>query len=261
MWGAFRRAGLPVHDEEPPLRQIHEIAERYATCERPAGFKSAVLVYDLETLKQLFEANPSFRVLVGLRDPVEWAWSWFWYQRRIVEDACKTEGPETPDGKGLRSSPMFDRDRLSKVRASDFVKSDVPYPKLSRKDGLFHALLGEMFACFPRERIMLFDVAELSSNWRRTVARCLQFIEADCLLPDPIHGNVNQRKPASSTAPEFETIAYQYYEDSYDKLCDFLTANDYADLAKLFSERSRTWSKKVKIAQPRSEDSGNTNAV
>jgi hypothetical protein len=224
---------------EPNLRGILDIAEEFGAGGPPAGFKSAILVYEPRILSQLYEVNPHFRVLVGLRDPVEWAWSWYWYQRRNVEDACRREGPQTPGGKLLFSSRVFHRERLSGVTALDFIQGDVAYPNRSRRDGLFHVVLEEIYACLPPEQVMLFDVSQLAADWPRAVAGCLGFIQPDRPVPHAIHGNENARKPATGMAPNFEISAYRYYRDSYEQLSRFVAARGYCELSQLFSQRAQ----------------------
>ncbi len=224
---------------EPNLRNILEIAGQFAPNGPPAGFKSALLVYETETLRQLYATHPRFRLLVGLRDPVEWAWSWYWFQRNNVEDACRDEGPQTPGGKRLFHSRVFQRERLSGVSALDFVQGDVPYPNRTRRNGLFHVFLEEIYACLPPEQIMLFDVSQLAADWHGVVAACLGFVEADRPVSHAIHGNANDRKPAAGVDRSFEIVASRYYQESCERLSSFLDMQGYFELSQLFSRRAR----------------------
>jgi hypothetical protein len=88
--------------------------------------KSAGIMYLPEAVKRLWEHNPAVRIIVCLRNPVDRAYSAYWYARR--------KGWENLDSfeEGLRAEPARVREDLKKWRQCAYLDRGLYYDQIVR---------------------------------------------------------------------------------------------------------------------------------
>lgn len=152
--------------------------------------KNVISMYSIVDLKRLYKHNPAVQVLVMLRNPVQRAYSAYWYARRRREEKI------TDPGSAIRAS--VGRQDLSTV-----PKFNTSYLEV----GNYLKYIQQVMTIFPKDQVHIFTLDDLLTDAQEI---CNQIFSV-CGLPN-FEINISSKANVSSR-PRFPAISRLLYAD------------------------------------------------
>ena len=137
-----------------------------ATTERAVGEASPTYMYGRKTLDRIASVLPDVRLVAVLRDPVDRAYSHYWWEHAITESRTFSEAvrAEMADGSGGRRGRYLD-------------------------GGLYRERLEKAAATFGRESLHVVIQEELRAEPAKTFGEVCRFIGVDASFSPPTLGD------------------------------------------------------------------------
>ena len=143
--------------------------------------KSATLMTREEYVDRLFACNPAMRVIVVLRNPVDRAYSAYWWARRKgLEDEPSFEA-------ALRETARGRNDDIVRLRSTSYLAA-----------GEYASQVATLFERFGRSQVQVHLFDDLRSDARAVCLSVFRFLDVDPFEPD-VSGRENEASRARST--------------------------------------------------------------
>jgi hypothetical protein len=165
-----REKEIPFFGDEAQYRRGAAILDshfRQRAGERIAGLSYVGMMFMSGTAARVREHNPRMKLVAVLRNPVERAYSAYWYHRRTGWDDCST------------FEAALDREREARL-PSDAVGNSMAY----LRNGCYMNQLQPFLDCFGRERLRLLLTEDLEERPAATVRGLASWLGAEGELPD-----------------------------------------------------------------------------
>jgi hypothetical protein len=145
--------------------------------------KNVDVMYDETSLQRLYQHNPSCRIIVSLRDPVERAYSAYWYMRRVGREAADSFEEAIASAPGpVQDEPHFFGDYL--------------------KRGQYASQIRRLRETFGTTQVHVVLLRELKEQPERTVQEIFNFIGVS-----PAYTPRFERRRNTSRKARSETLA------------------------------------------------------
>ena len=183
--------------------------------------KNVLAMYSETALRRLYDHNPEVQIVVFLRNPVNRAYSAYWYARRREEQ--NTSDPMSAIKNSINSQ---DLDSLKKF--------NVAYLEV----GKYVKYLRKVYEIFPANQINIFTVEDFKSD---TQGVCNDLLKKIGLTPIEIE---KDRQVNSAAKPRFPALAKILYS----------TFSGSRLLAQILPLKFRVWMRRSKIKLARWND-------
>jgi hypothetical protein len=184
---------------------------------RAIGHKGADLLFWHPAHDRIARYVPDVRFIFSLRNPVNRAWSDYWFER--------AKGRETLS---FKEALEAEEDR---ARRSDWARYHLSY----QARGFYDLSLARLFKIFPRESVLVITLEEKIARPRETLAKIYRFLEVD---PDLGHKLAQKRRNqgwATVPRPWTRRSGVRQLVARYEALTDTLTSmfSGYRDSRRL----------------------------
>lgn len=154
---------------------------------RFTGEGSVTYLLDPQAPKRVFEAMPSVKLIVLLRDPVSRAYSEYWMNRRVGRTDETFQEAVTRELQGVPICPLDPPDEGERQIPLGYLVRSAALPCLKR-----------WMRQFPREQMLVLRNEDMSGDLSGTLRRVCQFLEVTSFVPmDPKRHNEGRYVPIS----------------------------------------------------------------
>ena len=154
---------------------------------RFTGEGSVTYLLDPQAPKRVFEAMPSVKLIVLLRDPVSRAYSEYWMNRRVGRTDETFQEAVTRELQGVPICPLDPPDEGDRQIPLGYLVRSAALPCLKR-----------WMRQFPREQMLVLRNEDMSGDLSGTLRRVCQFLEVTSFVPlDPKRHNEGRYVPIS----------------------------------------------------------------
>ncbi|CAA6819163.1 MAG: Unknown protein [uncultured Sulfurovum sp.] len=146
--------------------------------------KSVTVIQDVDVIKKAYEHNPKMKLVIVLRNPIDRAYSAFWYARKM--------GWENIDD--FDKALSLEEDRKSK---NMIVQRNTSY----KKNGEYLEQLNQLFTVFPKEQVCIILQEDIAKDANEVCQKLFKYFNLEA------YEGLNMERINESAMPKFFIIS------------------------------------------------------